>query len=97
MIGSTDPRREIVTTGHAVVPAEPDRVTVAFELTALRPSPEEALEDVATQSESLQRILDELSIEPRFRRTAGVSVAEDQDWFTKSAVSAAIAHATPWL
>jgi uncharacterized protein YggE len=66
--------------GQAVVPGEPDEVRLAIELTALSPTPEEALADVAKRSEILERIFNDLDIPRKARTTSGVSVKEEREY-----------------
>lgn len=66
--------------GQAVVPGEPDEVRLAIELTALFPTPEEALADVAKRSEILESIFDDLDISRTARTTSGVSVREEREY-----------------
>ncbi|MDQ3955635.1 MAG: SIMPL domain-containing protein [Actinomycetota bacterium] len=66
--------------GQAVVPGEPDEVRLAVEVTALFPTPEEALDDVTRRSEILERVFENLNIPQPARTTSGVSVREEREY-----------------
>jgi uncharacterized protein YggE len=70
----------VIVRGEAVVPGEPDEVRLVLEVTALFPSPEEALADVAKRSEILEGIFDDLNIPRAARSTSGVSVREEREY-----------------
>lgn len=66
--------------GEAVVPAQPDEVQLAVNVTALEDSLEQAMGEVARRSEELEAILDELEV-PRSRRvTSGISVGVEREY-----------------
>lgn len=65
--------------GEAVLHAEPDEAMVVVTLSALDSRPGPALDDVASRSDALLVLLDELEIAPSDRSTTGVSVHEDFD------------------
>ena len=66
--------------GEAVVPAQPDEVQLAVNVTALEDSLERAMGEVARRSEELEAILDELEV-PRSRRvTSGISVGVEREY-----------------
>jgi uncharacterized protein YggE len=67
----------VTVVGEAALRTEPDEAFVWITLSALRESPGPALEDVATRSEALAQLLDELDIPRGLRSTTGVTVAED--------------------
>jgi uncharacterized protein YggE len=62
-----------------MVRAEPDEALLWITLTAMADTPGEALADVATRSNSLSALLDELGIDAADRTTAGVTVSEEFD------------------
>ena len=62
--------------GEAVVPGEPDEVRVSLLITALEPTPEEAMSTVARRSDELEAVLGDLEVPRSGRSTTGVSVRE---------------------
>jgi uncharacterized protein YggE len=66
--------------GHAVVPADPDDAELSLELSAVRPTPDDAYTDVAARSERLEALFDELEIGPEARSTAGVAIQEHREY-----------------
>lgn len=65
--------------GEAVLRAEPDEAMVVVTLSALDDAPGPALQDVASRSDALVALLDDLQIAPSDRASTGVSVQEDFD------------------
>jgi uncharacterized protein YggE len=65
--------------GEAILKAEPDEAVVIVSLTAIKDSPGQALEDVASCGVALAALLDELAIASADRSTTGVSVHEEFD------------------
>jgi uncharacterized protein YggE len=65
--------------GEAMLRAEPDEALVIVSLSALKDSPGQALEDVASRSLALATLLDELAIAAADRSTTGVGVHEEFD------------------
>ena len=66
--------------GEAVVPGQPDGVTLALELSAVRASAAEAYDDVAERSEVLSRLFEELDIPAAGRSTLGVSIQQHHEY-----------------
>ncbi len=66
--------------GYAIVPGQPDEARIGLTVSSRRPTPEEALDDVGGDSHELERILDELGIEPHRRRTTGASVSAESQY-----------------
>jgi uncharacterized protein len=66
--------------GDAVRAASPDEVRLRLTLSALRPTPKEALDDVASRSELLRTILTDLQIDPSSRSTTDISLEERRDY-----------------
>jgi uncharacterized protein YggE len=66
--------------GHAVVPADPDDAELALELSAVRPTPDDAYTDVAARSERLEALFGELDIRREARSTAGVAIREHREY-----------------
>jgi uncharacterized protein YggE len=66
--------------GQASVPGVPDEATIALELTALRPTADEAYRDVAERSAALGALCDELGIAATARTTAGLSVGPQVEY-----------------
>ena len=66
--------------GAAIVSAKPDDADLTFTLSALYPTPDEALSDVAERSGALKGILSACDIPERDRITSGISVREERDW-----------------
>ena len=66
--------------GDAVVPGEPDEVRLTVEVTALFPTPEEALADVAARSETPEGLLRALDVPRSARTTSGLSVSEEREY-----------------
>ena len=62
--------------GTAVARTAPDEASLELSVEALRPSPGEALADVATRAETLVALCDELGIAPERRVTTGATVGE---------------------
>ena len=58
----------------------PDEALVALEVSIVRPRPEEAFEDVAHRSGMVERLLDELAIEPALRSTSGIAIGEAREY-----------------
>ncbi|MDQ3956934.1 MAG: SIMPL domain-containing protein [Actinomycetota bacterium] len=73
-------RPQIIVTGRATVPAEPDEVQLELSLDAVKKSADDALADVAERSETLERLFAELSIDRSAWSTSGVSVGEYREW-----------------
>ncbi len=65
--------------GEAVLRAEPDEAMVVVTLSALDDALGPALQDVASRSDALVALLDDLQIAPSDRASTGVSVQEDFD------------------
>jgi uncharacterized protein YggE len=65
--------------GEATIRTEPDEAIVRITLTKLDPSASAALTDVATRSQALAEVLDELGIDRRQRSTGGVTIHEEFD------------------
>jgi uncharacterized protein YggE len=65
--------------GEAAIRTQPDEAFVWITLTALDSSAATALTDVATRSQALAELLDELAIDRRDRSTTGVTVREEFD------------------
>lgn len=74
------PGATVTVRGQAIVTGQPDEARVFITVSSRRPTPEEALREVANQSEELERILNELSIDESARRTSGASVAADSEY-----------------
>jgi uncharacterized protein len=68
------------TLGSARVAARPDRAVLRLELVALKPTPSEALADVAARGEALSRILADDGVEEADRTTGGVTLRELREW-----------------
>jgi uncharacterized protein YggE len=66
--------------GHAVVPGRPDEGSWTIDLTVTAATPDAALSQIATRSQALTGLLDELGIAPEMRSTSGVTVAEAYDY-----------------
>jgi uncharacterized protein len=66
--------------GRAAVPGVPDEATVAFELSALRATAEEAYDQVAGRSQTLMALCDELGVGARARSTAGLVVGPQVEY-----------------
>lgn len=66
--------------GTAAASAKPDDADLTFTLSALYPTPDEALSDVAGRSAQLKQILSASGIAERDRITTGISVREERDW-----------------
>jgi uncharacterized protein YggE len=69
----------ITVQGEAVVPGEPDEARLRLKVSAIRTTPDEALDDVATRSHRLEAVLTELGIEKHKRSTSGLSVREKRE------------------
>ena len=65
--------------GQGTVRAEPDEALLWITLTEAADTPGEALAVVATRSNSLSTVLDELGVDPADRTTASVTVSEEFD------------------
>jgi uncharacterized protein YggE len=70
----------IVVRGVANVLADPDEATLTCIVSALRPTAEEALADVAARSAELDAILEQEGIPRADRSTTGVSVHEQREY-----------------
>lgn len=68
------------TVGSAVVAARPDRAVLRLELVALKPTPSEALAEVAARGEVLSRTLAEDGVAEADRTTGGVALRELREW-----------------
>jgi uncharacterized protein YggE len=68
------------TVGSAVVAARPDRAVLHVELVALKPTPSEALTDVAARGETLSQTLADAGIADEDRTTGGVALREIREW-----------------
>ncbi len=68
------------TAGSARVAARPDRAVLRLELVALKPTPSEALADVAARGEVLSRTLADGGIAEADRTTGGVALREHREW-----------------
>ncbi|HUG17173.1 MAG TPA: SIMPL domain-containing protein [Thermomicrobiales bacterium] len=66
--------------GSAVVPARPDEVELALEVTYVDRTPHDALAEVATRSVAIEAVLAELGIEERLWTTSGAVVNEQTEW-----------------
>jgi uncharacterized protein YggE len=66
--------------GRAVVAGEPDEADIRLSLSSVRNTRDEALSEVAQQSDELERILDELDIPESARRTSGLRVAAETEY-----------------
>jgi uncharacterized protein len=66
--------------GDAAFAAKPDEVLLGVRLEAVRPSPSEAMEDVAGRSEVLQRLLEEMGIDPSSRSTTEINLGEKREY-----------------
>lgn len=62
--------------GSASVPARPDTVDVALEVTYLATTAHDALSEVATRASQLEALLSELGVEERQWTTSGAAVTE---------------------
>lgn len=70
----------ITVAGTAVVPAQPDEVAIDIILSHLAPTPDAAITEVATRSQQLETIFDEMGIGRDRWTTSGVSVNEEREW-----------------
>ncbi len=70
----------ITVAGTAVVPAQPDEVAIGIALSHLAPTPDAAITEVATRSQQLEAIFNEMSIGRDRWTTSGVSVNEEREW-----------------
>jgi uncharacterized protein YggE len=68
------------TVGSARVAARPDRAVLRLELVALKPTPSEALADVAARGEVLARTLADDGVGEGDRTTRGVTLREHREW-----------------
>jgi uncharacterized protein YggE len=68
------------TLGTARVAARPDRAVLRLELVALKPTPSEALADVAARGEVLSRTLADGGVGEVDRTTGGVTLRELREW-----------------
>jgi uncharacterized protein YggE len=66
--------------GSAIAPAKPDDADLTLTLSALLPTPDEALSDVAERTGELKQILTACDIPDRDRITSGITVREQRDW-----------------
>jgi uncharacterized protein YggE len=66
--------------GHAVVSAQPDQVLLGVEVSYLDQTPEAALREVTTRSQTLEAIFAELSISNDRWTTAGATVHEQTEY-----------------
>jgi uncharacterized protein YggE len=66
----------ITVRGSGVARTAPDEATLELTVEALRPSPAEALEEVAARAEALVTVCYELGVGPERRVTSGATVAE---------------------
>ena len=64
--------------GHAS--ARPDRAVLVFELGHTAPTPQEALQEVATRTAALERVLRERGVSEADWTTTGVTVQATYDW-----------------
>jgi hypothetical protein len=70
----------ITVRGTGVVRAQPDEAELTFLITALAARPDEALDDVAARSATLQDVLGETGVARPQRRTSGVSIDEEREY-----------------
>lgn len=68
--------------GQGSAPAVPDGIRFRLSLSATRPRPDEALQDVTARSERLDALLTELGIPDGSRSTSGLSIREQREWVT---------------
>jgi uncharacterized protein len=66
--------------GQGLASAQPDEVALQIELTALEQTPEGAFTEVATRSERLAMVLDELDVAAPNRSTTGAIVREEHEY-----------------
>jgi uncharacterized protein len=69
-------KASVTVRGTGVASAQPDEVRILLELAAQRAKPQDALSEVAKQSEALTDILDGLGIPSTRRTTSGASVSD---------------------
>jgi hypothetical protein len=69
----------VTVTGEAVIRAEPDEAVLWITLSALESAPGQALADVASRSEALVALLDDLQVAEADRSTSGITVYEEFD------------------
>jgi uncharacterized protein YggE len=86
----------ITVRGEAAVRTEPDEGVLWITLSAFEESPGQALGDVATRSEALVALLDELGVAEADRSTAGVSVRQDFDPPSSAVAGSVIAPGREW-
>lgn len=60
--------------------ARPDRLLLAFTVTSVSRSVEEALADVAARSGPLEAVLDDLGVPAQDRATTGLTVRRETEW-----------------
>ena len=70
--------------GQGSAPAVPDGIRFRLSLSATRPRPDEALQDVTARSERLDALLTELGIPDGSRSTSGLSIREQREWVTET-------------
>jgi uncharacterized protein YggE len=70
----------ITVSGVAVVPAQPDEVAIGISLSHLAATPDAAISEVASRSQQLEAIFDEMGIGRDRWTTSGVSVNEEREW-----------------
>jgi len=71
---------KVTVRGHSVVPGKPDEAEFILTLSVLDARAEQALAEVARQTEALGQILDELEIPSGSRVSSGVTVEEEEEW-----------------
>lgn len=74
-----DPGR-VTVRGTGSVTARPDRLVLAFTVTSVSRSVEEALADVATRTGPLETVLDALAVPAEDRTTTGLTVRRETEW-----------------
>jgi len=79
MRDATPAEGTITVRGEAIVPGEPDEARLRLTVSAVRTTPDEALEDVAARSHRLEAVLTQLGIEKDKRSTSGLSVHEKRE------------------
>ena len=84
---ATETLEETITVrGEAVVPGEPDEAHLFVRLSSTRPTPHEALENVAVRSQALDLLFGELQIPPPDLATSGLSVREKREWMNRGSI-----------
>lgn len=77
----------ITVRGTATAPGRPDDLRIVLSLTALAPSPEEALDGVSRRRERLHSLMDEAGVPAGDRSTSGITVGEVREWDGRRQVS----------